>query len=136
MGTKTATRKVTDLNIIAKAGNVYGDGLWDKETDLVLNAQASNTDDTALDADADIRKLANKAMYYQTNKYGGLQLVLKYGDGTWSYISLMHAKDGTAVVDENHTYDIIDCAARRDFELDGDVIIAKGDVFTKAFSAS
>ena len=133
---KTTVRKVTALEIIAKAGSVYGDGLWDKQTDIALSAEASNTDETALDADDDIRKLANKAVYYQNNKYGGLQLVLKYGDGTWSYVSLMHDKDGDPIIDDNHTYDLVDCQARRDFELEGEVIIAKGDVFTKAFATS
>lgn len=132
---KNNNTAVTAVQFKQKASKVFGADLWVPIVTLALGAVASNTDETPLSEDADIRKLAAPALFYQKGKFG-LQLVLKYDERTWSYAHLMHDKDGDPIISENHTYDLKDVQARQEFAIPGtDSVIAKGYELTKAFVA-
>ena len=131
---------VATVNFLQRAINTFGDKLWEVTGDVALAVKCANTDDTALDGGMgaeEIRKLAAPALYYMQGQYG-LQLLLAYGDNTWGYAGLARDKDGDPIIDDEHTYDVKNVKARREFEIpDGDgAKIALGFETTKAFAVS
>lgn len=122
------------------ASKVYGRGLWDKLF-KVAEGKVANTFAKPLAADADPRKLAGPAMYFQKNKFGDVQLLLKYEGEGWSYASILRDKDGEQVLSDENMYEVHEVECMNRFEIPGvkndagdQVVIEKGFQTLKAYA--
>lgn len=122
------------------ASKVYGRGLWDKKF-LVADGVVANTFGKPLGADADPRKLAGPALYFQKNRFGDVQLLIKYGEDGWSYASILRDKDGEQILSDDNKYEVHEVVCMSRFEVPGvkndageAVIIEKGFQTLKAYA--
>ena len=135
-----ATVKHVEITLHEMASKSYGRGLWDKVA-LIAEGTVSNTMAKALAVDADPRTLVGPAMYWQKNKFGDVQLVIKYAGEGWTYASPLRDKDGDPLVSEDNKYEIHEVKSRSVFEIPGvtnadggKVVIEKGFTTLKAYA--
>jgi hypothetical protein len=122
------------------ASKVYGRGLWDKKF-LVAEGVVANDIKKPLAADADPRKLAGPALYFQRNRFGDVQLLIKYAEDGWSYASILRDKDGEQILSDDNKYEIheVECLSRFEVpnvtnEAGEKVVIEKGFQTLKAYA--
>lgn len=107
----TVKKVIAPLQIHADASKMYGRGLWDKVS-LIAEGAVANEYAKPLALDADVRALVGPAMYWQKNKFGDTQLVIKYADNGWAYASPVKDKDGDVVPSDNNRYAIHEVVAK------------------------
>lgn len=127
------------IDIKALASKVYGRGLWETVAEIA-EGKVSNTVKTALKADADPRKLAPNTMHFQTNRFGDVQLVIRYEQG-WSYAGILRNSDGEPIMSTSNQYAVREVKAMSDFKIPEvkddngqDIIIPRGFVSLKAYA--
>lgn len=97
---------------------------------------ASNTLDTAYQS-FDEAKLAlepGDAGFSFSEEYNRFSLAMRLSDGGIAFAGLLHDQNGTPRVDE--PLQLCWVRARKDFELEGETIITKGQEFIKALPES
>ena len=132
----------TSAAFIGATVNVFGEKLWTKTADVAIAMKCANTDAKPLAEGSDaIRALKQPGLYYQNGQYG-LQLVTVFGEGKWGYASIARDKDGEQMIDDEHTYDVQNVKALREFKLKNEstgemeVLFTAGFETTKAYPAS
>jgi hypothetical protein len=124
------------LQIHADASKMYGRGLWDKMT-LIAEGAVANDYAKPLALDTDPRTLAGPAMYWVKNKFGDVQLVIKYAQDGWAYAAPVKDKDGDPVLADANRYQVHEVKAKSTsvFTIDDRTItIEKGFTTLKAYA--
>lgn len=136
----TNKNNATEVKVHAIAQKSYGIGLWDKVATIATGV-VSNLITKPLAADVDPRTLPDNTMHYQRNKFGDVQIVLKYAGAGWCYAGVIRDKEGDPITSDANKYELREVKCRQDFKIpdtdDGtgnNVVIEAGFTTVKAYA--